>query len=375
MKIIVLKKVFKTEARVIVSTICFVVGSIISLLLSISISPYFYFLSIPLLALTVYLITLLYNNIKYTYNNEIKKEENLDDGLHKTYFDTKKNKVRNEFNILKGQRHGSYIEYFANGHIKINTNYENGKLDGLHKEYYEKGELKYESNYENGKLDGLHKEYYEKGELKYESNYENGKLDGSYRTYYANGELKYESNYSNGVQFGETKSYYENGNIFRIFNLLNGEYEGEIKEFKKNGDLKFICNNDKYTFYKKNDIACEFEYDGNQPKGIWKNYRNDGTVEYELDFNLIKDNKVLKTVYTKGGEVYSKNDYGYEINNDLKYNIMGNHKHLIRFSPWQRMEYGKISIRAGAIGPPGFDGNRKVNIYPIESIEDIVELS
>ena len=76
MKIIVLKKVFKTEARVIVSTICFVVGSIISLLLSISISPYFYFLSIPLLALTVYLITLLYNNIKYTYNNEIKKEEN-----------------------------------------------------------------------------------------------------------------------------------------------------------------------------------------------------------------------------------------------------------------------------------------------------------
>jgi hypothetical protein len=38
------------------------------------------------------------------------------------------------------------------------------------------------------------------------------------------------------------------------------------------------------------------------------------------------------------------------------------------------MEYGKISIRAGAIGPPGFDGNIKVSIYPIESIEDIVEL-
>ena len=72
--------------------------------------------------------------------------------------------------------------------------------------------------------------------------------NGPYRTYYANGELKYESNYSNGVQFGETKSYYNNGKIYRTFNLSNGEYEGGIKEFKKNGDLKFICNNDKYTF-------------------------------------------------------------------------------------------------------------------------------
>jgi antitoxin component YwqK of YwqJK toxin-antitoxin module len=322
----VLKIALKAELKVIVSTILFVVGSITSFLLSINISPYFYFLSIPLLALTVYLITLVYNNIKYTYNNEIKKEENLDDGLHKTYFDNNRRKLRYEFNILKGVKHGSYIEYFVNGHIKINANYENGKLDGFHKEYYEKGGLKYESNY------------------------------------------------SNGVQFGETKSYYDNGNVYRKFNLSNGEYEGEIKEFKKNGDLKFICNNDKYTFYKKNDIACEFEYDGKQPKGIWKNYRNDGTIEYELDFNLIKDNKVLKTVYTKGGVVYTKNYLGYEINHDLKYNIMGNHKHLFRFSPWQRMEYGKISIRAGAIGPPGFDGNIKVSIYPIESIEDIVEL-
>ena len=343
----VLKIALKAELKVIVSTILFVVGSITSFLLSINISPYFYFLSIPLLALTVYLITLVYNNIKYTYNNEIKKEENLDDGLHKTYFDNNRRKLRYEFNILKGVKHGSYIEYFANGHIKINANYENGKLDGFHKEYYEKGGLKYESNYENGKL------------------------DGSYNKYYENGEFKYESNYSNGVQFGETKSYYDNGNVYRKFNLSNGEYEGEIKEFKKNGDLKFICNNDKYTFYKKNDIACEFEYDGKQPKGIWKNYRNDGTIEYELDFNLIKDNKVLKTVYTKGGVVYTKNYLGYEINHDLKYNIMN---HLFRFSPWQRMEYGKISFDSGFRGPPGIS-SRTVNIYPIESIEDIVELS
>ena len=95
MKIIVLKKVFKKEAIVIVSTICFVLGSITSLLISISISPYIYLLSIPLLALTVYLISLCYNQIKDTYNNELKKDENLDDGPYKTYFDTKKNKVRN----------------------------------------------------------------------------------------------------------------------------------------------------------------------------------------------------------------------------------------------------------------------------------------
>ena len=322
----VLKIALKAESRVIVSTILFVVGSIISLLLSISISPYFYFLSIPLLALTVYLISLCYDQVINKYNYELKKEENLDDGHYKTYFKNKKDQVEFEFNILKGKRHGSYIEYYISGQQKRIANYKIGEFDG------------------------------------------------SYRTYYENGELKSETNYSNGVQFGETKSYYNNGKIYRTFNLSNGVYDGEIKEFHKNGDIKFICNNEKYTFYKKNNIACEIEYDGNQPKGIWKNYRYDGTIEYELDFNIKKDNKVLKTVYTKGGEVYSNNDFDYEINKDLKYNIMGNHKHFNNFSPWQRLEYGKISFDTGFRGPPGIS-SRTVNIYPIESIEDIVELS
>lgn len=317
MKNKVLKKAFQKEARVIVSTICFVVGSIISLLLSIGISPYFYLLSIPLLALTVYLISLCYNQIKDSYDYELKDEKNFDDGNHKSYFYNKKKQIEYELNILKGKRHGPFIEYYISGQQKIITNYKNGEIDG------------------------------------------------SYRIYYTNGELKYESNYSNGVQFGKTKSYYENGKIYRTFNLSNGKYEGEIKEFQKNGDLKFICTNRKYTFYKKNDIACEIEY-GNLVNGVWRNYRDDGTIEYELDFNIKDNDKVLKTVYTKGGDIYSKGKFGYEINKDLEYNLLNRYAN-------ERMESGTISISTGMKGPPGIS-SRTVNIFSIKSIDDIVEL-
>ena len=299
MKNKVLKKAFQKEARVIVSTICFVVGSIISLLLSISISTYIYLLSIPLLALTVYLISLCYNQIKDSYNYELKDEKNFDDGHYKTYFKNKKEQVESEFNILKGERHGIYKEF------------------------------------------------------------------------YKNGKIKYESNYINGVQSGETKSYYNSGKIYRAFNLSNGEYEGETKEFYKNGDLKFICKDKKYTLYKKNNIICEIEYDypfGTlfRAKAVWKNFRDDGTIEYELDFNFKDNNKVLKTVYTKGGDIYSKEKFGYKINEHLKYNLMN------RYAT-QRMESGTISINTGMKGPPGIS-SRTVNIYPIESVEDIIDL-
>ena len=316
MKNKVLKKILKKEARLIVLNICFVLGSILTLLLSISISTYFYFLSIPLLALTVCLIYLGYNQIISSYNRELKDEKNFDDGHYKTYF---KNSVQieYEFNILNGKRHGTFIEYYISGQQKRTANYKNGEFDG------------------------------------------------SYRTYYANGELKYESNYNSGVQFGETKSNYINGNIYRKFNLSNGEYEGEIKEFHKNGDIKFINNNEKYTFYKKNNAAFEIEY-GYPPKGIWKIYRDDGTIEYELDFNINQNDSVLKTVYTKGGDIYSKDKFGYEIKWDFKYNIMSEYAD-------KRMESDTISFDSGMRGPPGIS-TRTYNLKPIESIEDIIDL-
>ena len=275
MKNKILKKVLKREVEAVIVLLSFILFSLVSLIflmLSISISPYFYLLTIPLLVITAYVFTdrfteidyvvFHFKRIKFRYYSELKDYKNYDDGLHKNFFKNKKNQVHYELNILRGKRHGRFIEY------------------------------------------------YKSGQMKHDCNYSNGKLNGEYMSYHENGELKFQTKYNNGIQSGETKSYYNNGNIYRSFKLSDGNYEGEIKEFHKNGNLKFVSENKNYTFYKNNNIACEIEY-SNPPKGIWKNYRDDGTIEYELDFSIKYADespqmpygkyRVLKTVYTKGG--------------------------------------------------------------------------
>jgi len=47
-------------------------------------------------------------------------------------------------------------------------------LNGLYKEWYENGQLEFEENYNNGKKDGLQKHWEENGQLKYNERYKEG---------------------------------------------------------------------------------------------------------------------------------------------------------------------------------------------------------
>ena len=46
------------------------------------------------------------------------------------------------------------------------------------KEYYDNGKIQYETNYEYGIWHGIRRGWYENGELKYELNYKDGKRHG-----------------------------------------------------------------------------------------------------------------------------------------------------------------------------------------------------
>ncbi len=50
-------------------------------------------------------------------------------------------------------------QYYPNGQLKSEENYEDGKLEGIGKAYYESGQLRVEANYKDGKLEGADKEY------------------------------------------------------------------------------------------------------------------------------------------------------------------------------------------------------------------------
>ena len=73
---------------------CFLVGTIISFYLSIIISTYFYFLTVPILLVTLYLTKSTITQVKDEYKQLIKKEKYFNDGRHLEYFENKKRQLK-----------------------------------------------------------------------------------------------------------------------------------------------------------------------------------------------------------------------------------------------------------------------------------------
>jgi len=287
--------------------------------------------------------------------------------------------------------------------------------NGLNEIYFDEGKSKQikERFYKvNGKYDGLYEEFYDNGKVYFKSYYRNGNLHGKHEKFNDKGTLIFETSYINGVQEGETKSYYGNGNLYRAFNLVNGDYSGEINEYYDSsltvngrGNLKFNLLDYKYTFYDPNGIKnCEVEIElENQKlqkmgwwgdgylsykakmKGVWKIYRNDGSINYELIFHPKKDNlkptgfdkkiHLIKTTYTIGGKIYSETYHTYKLVNDCVYNfssLFSNQRKNLTPFPWSK---GLYEYDTGLKGPPGISTRGRVKLKPILDIKDVIKLS
>jgi hypothetical protein len=89
--------------------------------------------------------------------------------------------------------------YYPNGTLEEECNYNNGKLHGPYKVYYPNDILKEERNYISGNRHGPYKSYYENHKLELECNYIDGKINGPYKIYYKN-EISYPLMQSNNKQ-------------------------------------------------------------------------------------------------------------------------------------------------------------------------------
>jgi hypothetical protein len=315
----------------------FSIGTGISFVLSINFSSYFFFLVVPLLILSLIFIKILIGTLQDNYKYLLTEIKYLNNGKHLFYY-YKSQKIEFELNTFNGKPHGKYIEFYENGQVKSSANYDNGKKDGKYIEFYENGQIRCQTNYVYGLLDGIY------------------------------------------------NSFYCNGNIFRESNFVNGKNKGEIKEFYKNGNIRFSLNGDKHIFFNKDGkkkceaiiatfflseekqkvdrvktlmdkglvdaaeielnrfvstitrggwsvnmetgskdsitIPSEHQIEKNTYKGVWRNFRDDGSVEYELDFEDPNSDRekqlVMKTLFTKKGNFFSKKVVPYEVLVNLK---------------------------------------------------------
>lgn len=102
-------------------------------------------------------------------------------------------------------------EYYENGQLKMEGNYENGKQDGLWNMWFESGKHQCEGNYKNGKQDGLWKFYHENGQLSQELCYKDQEINGYWRKWYENGQLSNEAIIKNNRTISQI-CYDESGN-------------------------------------------------------------------------------------------------------------------------------------------------------------------
>jgi uncharacterized protein len=245
----------------------------------------------------------------------------------------------------KEVKNGPYKEYFDDGTLKAEVNYNKGLYEGPCKFYWEDGDLREECFYtilspeganqsfldgpciewgalnnkmkeysyiiidtEYGRKEsvyhGEYKEHHYSGELHLSCTYNKGVLDGKYTLFSFVGYKEKECFYINGELDGLYEDWYiplgyrrdeESDKEYKIKQRIyykNGEYDGSVEVWYKNGNKKIEC------FYKDGHVDGSFKewhkngnkkiesfYKDGQPDGSLKEWDKDGKIVFEETYN------------------------------------------------------------------------------------------
>ena len=133
-------------------------------------------------------IFLLIVSVSLTSCFYLKREDAIDDGVQRSYFQD--GKIHKEISLKGGVMTGTYREYFHSGQLFREVNFINNKREGLEQKFYETGVHYEEVPYVNGRIHGNYKKYRRTGELMSEIPYYEGNLCAGLKEYTVEGKLK-----------------------------------------------------------------------------------------------------------------------------------------------------------------------------------------
>jgi antitoxin component YwqK of YwqJK toxin-antitoxin module len=196
-------------------------------------------------------------------------------GVVRTYYDTEKTKLQEEYFIHNGKKEGIYKVYdYSTGLVIIENNYINGKKEGISQEFYN-GNIFIETNYKNDKKYGTGTIYYENGNIRETIEYENehGLKHGENKEYDENGNLIKETTWLLDKRHSECKIYVDN-KLSEIYTYVSGTYDGPYKKFHSNGK-----------------IAIEGMYLHHRRNGIFKYYNENGDLILQEEYDFLTGKK------------------------------------------------------------------------------------
>ncbi|NOY36987.1 MAG: toxin-antitoxin system YwqK family antitoxin [Chlorobi bacterium] len=201
--------------------------------------------------------SIIYDNYGEKISEGIINEKGQKEGSWKNYYYD--GKVQSTGKYINNQRNGIWKFYYKNGKIEQTGSFRSGKENGEWKWYFENGSLRREESYFNGKRDGLYTEYDREGNIIANGQYLDGERDGEWeiqvgdhketgkyilglregiwKYYYGNGKIQYEGNYKRGMADGRHKIYYENGGLKEEQFYVMGSREKTWKKYDEFGNL------------------------------------------------------------------------------------------------------------------------------------------
>ena len=130
----------------------------------------------------------------------------------KDYHDFYSTKLKAEYYVIDGKKHGESKEYDENGKLFQQVNYTNGEENGPFIEYHENGKIARTATYKNGELNGEVKNFDERGNLKASLMFKKNKFNGVSTFYDADGNKSHEFMHKDNEAIWK-KSYYPNGQL------------------------------------------------------------------------------------------------------------------------------------------------------------------
>jgi len=224
-------------------------------------------------------------------------------------------------------------EYYPDGKLKNSAMFRNETPEGMRREYKPDGSLEKSVMYHNGLItgegnmlddgnkDGRWKEFFNDGSLKAEGNYEDGKPSGDWKYYHLNGKTEQIGKFNKqGKPEGKWKWYYEDGKLLREENYRNGLRDGILSEYDEDGksvqEGEFVNGEeDGPWFYLTGDDYVKGSYRDGLRTGMWYTYslvkdgnKTDSLVMFKGNFiDDLPDGK--HTWYWDNGKVHDEGLY------------------------------------------------------------------
>jgi len=262
-------------------------------------------------------------------------------------------------------------EYYPDGNIRVSAMFRNGVPEGIKREYSADGNVEKAYLYKNGIIigegivkddgnrDGHWKDYYPDGSLKAEGNYDNGRQTGEWTYYHSNGRIEQTGKFNRQGKFeGTWKWYFDTGQLLREETYHDGLKDGLSTEYDETGKVteegEYVNGNEDGPWFEQiGDTYIRGTYRDGLRTGMWYNFyldtkegKTDSTCFFKGSF--LEDNPDGKHIYYwENGKVKDEGNYvnGKKEGDWYKYNSDGTLFLVITYKQGVEIRYDGVKIK------------------------------